>query len=175
MTDLTWGFNYNANSEPYVHSNLVSNFYGAVSGGVRYPQTWSDPDLRAIFRETRGMATSTPAPQTTDGGSSSSSGVNSSAVVGGVVAGVVVLAAVAAVIFLLLRRRNRIQPKEAEVIEKESHTLPKSELDTFDTQRYQPVAPVEIAEDSPKYGALPPVELAGHQYVAPKRKNLAST
>jgi hypothetical protein len=175
MTDLTWGFNYDANAAPYVHSNLVSNFYSAVSGGVQYPQTWSDPDLRAIFKDTRGMTTSTPDPQTTGEGSSSSSSVNIGAIVGGVVAGVFVLAAIAAGIFLLLRRRNRKQPKEAEIIAKESHTPPKSELDTFDTQRYQPVAPVEIAEESPKHEALPPVELADHQYVAPKRKKLSST
>jgi len=107
LTDLSWGFNYNANAAPYVRSTLVQEYYNTSN---RYPSTWSNPDLEAIFNITSSgpAAPSISSPSSSPSPSpSSSSHSNTGAIAGGVAGGVAFLAVLIGLAWILLRKKRR--------------------------------------------------------------------
>jgi hypothetical protein len=97
MTELTWGFNYDAGAALYYLSQPVVDYYANTSNW--YPTAWSDPALKSTFGifVTTNAANPTPPP-------SSSSSSNNGAIAGGVVGGVIAIAIAAVLIFLLRRK-----------------------------------------------------------------------
>jgi hypothetical protein len=113
LTALNRTDSYDHTAAPYEPSSLVANYY---SSNARYPESWADPALQAIFEANTTSAspsssspTSTPSAPTNSktGTSSSASGQSSTgAVAGGVAVGVVALAIIGVAIFCFVRKKR---------------------------------------------------------------------
>jgi hypothetical protein len=164
MTELTWGFNYNASAAPYTPSLLVSEYYNTSS---RYP-SFSDAALATIFNSTAVETTSSPTSSHSTS-PTSPTGTNlpapkpshTRAIVGGVVGGVAIVALVAGIWFLCWRWRHRKQRYDAAYTE--SQPEPDSSMvPELDTQKGvfkldntpSPVKPVATYADTPMASEL---------------------
>lgn len=119
MSDLSWTEDYNPSAAPYQSPDVIAAFYDSND---RYPASWVDSGLQAIFQQNRSRSTSTPSgssPSTTlpSDTLSGSQGVNkngkshANVIAGGVVGGIVLLCIVAGLAFWYMRRkRNRHLP-----------------------------------------------------------------
>ncbi|PMD34733.1 hypothetical protein L207DRAFT_516883 [Hyaloscypha variabilis F] len=98
MTELTWGFNYDATAAPYVPSKAVTAYYNSSS---RYPSSWANSDLKTIFKDTGA---------TTVNGTSSPTGAPAArktytgAIVGSVLGGLALIAVLVVCVFFFCMR-----------------------------------------------------------------------
>ena len=98
MTELTWGFNYDATAAPYVPSKAVTAYYNSSS---RYPSSWANADLKTIFKDTGA---------TTVNGTSSPTGAPAArktytgAIVGSVLGGLALIAVLVVCVFFFCMR-----------------------------------------------------------------------
>ena len=108
LTALSWMDDYNHTAAPYERSSLVATYY---SSNARYPVSWADPALQAIFEaNTTSTPTSSslaPNPTSSTGLIPSSEPGNTGTIAGGTVGGLVALAIIGGVIFWYLRNKSR--------------------------------------------------------------------
>lgn len=109
LSALTWTDTYDHTAAPYEASSLVETYY---SSHARYPVSWGDPALQAIFEanttSTPTGSSSTPNPTGSAGTSNPSSEQgHTGAIAGGTVGGLVALAIIGGVIFWYLRNKSR--------------------------------------------------------------------
>ena len=83
MTALQWADKYDAAAMPYVQSDQVKTYY---SEGSKYPSSWNDPSLKAIFTNSTNTSATTPkiGAQTKHAAHQSSAKVIAGGVVGGI-------------------------------------------------------------------------------------------
>jgi hypothetical protein len=131
MSTLKWKTDYDAQAAKYEQPDLVKGFYATND---KYPKTWADSDLKALFVKGAGTKGSSATDSTSSGSptptltptpsaAANSEGTNVGAIVGGVVGGLAVLGVIAGVAFFLWRQKRR-----AKLVEKEldaEHSEPK--------------------------------------------------
>lgn len=118
MSALSWTDSYDHTAAPYEPSSLVTNYY---SSNARYPESWADPALQAIFEantaSTPSSPSQTPNPTSNAGTPNPTSNAgtpspapeqgSTGAVADVVIGGVVALAMIGVAVFFYLRKKRR--------------------------------------------------------------------
>ncbi|MCJ1462072.1 hypothetical protein MMC07_000672 [Pseudocyphellaria aurata] len=113
MTALEWTERYDAAAQPYVQSDQVKAFYHKNS---KYPSSWSDTSLGAVFTSSSNASTTTSNSSTTTPKAGAQNTqvtrhhVSAAAIAGGVVGGIIGLLVVFAVAWLCFNRRQKQHP-----------------------------------------------------------------
>jgi hypothetical protein len=100
LSSLNWTDAYNHTAALYERSSLVASYY---SNNTRYPRSWADPALQAIFETNTASIPTIPSPTSSPSPEQGSTG----AIAGGVVGGVAALAIIGGVILWCLRNKRR--------------------------------------------------------------------
>jgi hypothetical protein len=108
LSALNWTNTYNHTAAPYERSSLVASYY---SSNARYPESWADPVLQAIFEANTTSAQPSSSPTSSPSPEQSST----RAIAGGVIGGVVALAIIGGAIFWCLRKKRRSIQRSAEI------------------------------------------------------------